>query len=152
MVSKRMLARLLAAALVALALVPMLACPAFADREALADGVWYMLHDDGTATVSWLSASASGEFEIPALFDASTLDYYAVTAIGDGVFKGCKRLTSVEVPVSVKSIGKSAFSDCKSLQSVEFARGSRLVKGHVFLWPGAKDWHDLWDEDGVIVK
>ena len=30
-------------------------------------------------------------------------------------------------------------------------RGSRLVKGHVFLWPGAKDWHDLWDEDGVIV-
>ncbi len=29
-------------------------------------------------------------------------------------------------------------------------RGSRLVKGHVFLWPGAKDWHDLWDEDGVI--
>ena len=29
--------------------------------------------------------------------------------------------------------------------------GSRLVKGHVFLWPGAKDWHDLWDEDGVIV-
>ena len=30
-------------------------------------------------------------------------------------------------------------------------RGNRLVKGHVFLWPGAKDWHDLWDEDGVIV-
>ena len=29
-------------------------------------------------------------------------------------------------------------------------RNSRLVKGHVFLWPGAKDWHDLWDEDGVI--
>lgn len=30
--------------------------------------------------------------------------------------------------------------------------GSRLVKGQVFLWEGAKDWHDLWDEDGVIVK
>ena len=30
--------------------------------------------------------------------------------------------------------------------------GNRLVKGQVFLWPGAKDWHDLWDEDGVIVK
>lgn len=24
--------------------------------------------------------------------------------------------------------------------------GSRLVKGQVFLWPGAKDWHALWDE------
>ena len=29
---------------------------------------------------------------------------------------------------------------------------NRLVKGHVFLWEGAKDWHDLWDEDGVIVS
>lgn len=31
-------------------------------------------------------------------------------------------------------------------------RGNRLVKGQVFLWEGAKDWHDLWDEDGTIVK
>ncbi|MBE5808471.1 MAG: hypothetical protein E7317_09050, partial [Clostridiales bacterium] len=30
-------------------------------------------------------------------------------------------------------------------------RNNRLVKGQVFLWPGADDWHDLWDEDGVIV-
>ena len=31
-------------------------------------------------------------------------------------------------------------------------RNCRLIKGQVFLWPGADDWHDLWDEDGVIVK
>ncbi|MCD8154586.1 MAG: aldo/keto reductase [Clostridiales bacterium] len=30
--------------------------------------------------------------------------------------------------------------------------GNRLVKGQVFLWQGARDWHDLWDEDGVIVR
>ena len=30
-------------------------------------------------------------------------------------------------------------------------KNNRLVKGLVFLWPGANDWHDLWDEDGVIV-
>ncbi len=29
-------------------------------------------------------------------------------------------------------------------------RGNRLVKGQVFLWQGADDWHDLWDEDGTI--
>lgn len=28
----------------------------------------------------------------------------------------------------------------------------RLIKGQVFLWEGAKDWHDLWDENGMIVK
>ncbi len=26
-------------------------------------------------------------------------------------------------------------------------RGNRLVKGHVFLWEGAKDYHALWDEE-----
>ncbi len=31
-------------------------------------------------------------------------------------------------------------------------RNNRLVKGQVFLWEGAKDWHDLWDEDGKIVE
>ena len=30
-------------------------------------------------------------------------------------------------------------------------KNNRLVKGHVFLWPGARNWHDLWDEDGFIV-
>lgn len=30
-------------------------------------------------------------------------------------------------------------------------KNNRLVKGQVFLWSGANDWHDLWDEDGVIV-
>jgi len=30
-------------------------------------------------------------------------------------------------------------------------RGNRLVKGQVFLWEGANDWHDLWDESGTIV-
>ena len=29
-------------------------------------------------------------------------------------------------------------------------RNNRLVKGQVFLWDGANDWHDLWDEDGRI--
>ena len=28
----------------------------------------------------------------------------------------------------------------------------RLIKGQVFLWPGANDWHDIWDEDGAITK
>jgi alcohol dehydrogenase (NADP+) len=27
-------------------------------------------------------------------------------------------------------------------------RGCRLVKGQVFLWPGAKSWEDIWDKEG----
>jgi diketogulonate reductase-like aldo/keto reductase len=29
-------------------------------------------------------------------------------------------------------------------------RRCRLIKGQVFLWPGARDWEDLWDLDGTI--
>ena len=31
-------------------------------------------------------------------------------------------------------------------------RNSRLIKGHVFLWEGAKGWEDLWDLDGTIAQ
>jgi alcohol dehydrogenase (NADP+) len=29
-------------------------------------------------------------------------------------------------------------------------RNCRLIKGQVFLWPGAKGWEDLWDLEGRI--
>lgn len=28
----------------------------------------------------------------------------------------------------------------------------RLIKGQVFLWPGANDWRDLWDLEGTITR
>ena len=34
------------------------------------------------------------------------------------------------------------------LRSVD--RNNRLIKGQVFLWPGAGSWRDLWDVDGTI--
>ena len=42
-------------------------------------------------------------------------------------------------------------TDAEMATIATLERNNRLVKGQVFLWPGAKDWHDLWDEDGVIV-
>ena len=36
-------------------------------------------------------------------------------------------------------------------QIATLEKNNRLVKGQVFLWQGAKDWHDLWDENGYIV-
>jgi alcohol dehydrogenase (NADP+) len=31
-------------------------------------------------------------------------------------------------------------------------KNCRLIKGQVFLWPGAKGWEDLWDINGSITK
>jgi alcohol dehydrogenase (NADP+) len=41
-------------------------------------------------------------------------------------------------------------AEMESLNKAE--RGCRLVKGQVFLWPGAASWEDLWDIDGTITK
>jgi alcohol dehydrogenase (NADP+) len=40
--------------------------------------------------------------------------------------------------------------EMEKLKTVD--RNCRLIKGHVFLWEGAKDWTALWDVDGTITK
>ncbi|MFA7119092.1 MAG: aldo/keto reductase [Sphaerochaetaceae bacterium] len=37
-------------------------------------------------------------------------------------------------------------------QLKERDKGNRLVKGQVFLWERARDWHDIWDEEGMIAR
>ena len=67
----------------------------------------------------------------------------------------------IPIPFSVHEVEYTSNLRClteDSLTEEEMAKiatlecNNRLVKGQVFLWEGAKDWHDLWDEDGVIVK
>ncbi len=40
--------------------------------------------------------------------------------------------------------------EMKAIEGID--KNNRLIKGQVFLWESAKDWHDLWDEDGQIVS
>lgn len=53
----------------------------------------------------------------------------------------CANLRSaVEDPLTPEEMQQIRALDCNM----------RLVKGHVFLWQGAADWYNLWDQDGVI--
>lgn len=40
--------------------------------------------------------------------------------------------------------------EMEELKSID--KNSRLIKGQVFLWEGAKGWEDLWDLDGEIAQ
>lgn len=53
---------------------------------------------------------------------------------------------------NLKCITEDPLTDEEMAVIATLERGNRLVKGHVFLWPHAKDWHDLWDEEGFIVE
>lgn len=52
---------------------------------------------------------------------------------------------------NLKCLTEDPLTDEEMAKIATLERGNRLVKGQVFLWEGAGDWHDLWDEDGVIV-
>ena len=52
---------------------------------------------------------------------------------------------------NLKAMTEDPLTDEEMAKIATLERNNRLVKGQVFLWPGAKDWHDLWDEDGKIV-
>lgn len=65
----------------------------------------------------------------------------------------------IPIPFATKErnlVKNLAVADTVTLTDEEFSvlsgldRGNRLVKGQVFLWNGARDWHDLWDENGTL--
>lgn len=53
---------------------------------------------------------------------------------------------------NLEAMTKDPLTEEEMAKIATLERNNRLVKGQVFLWDGAKDWHDLWDEEGVIVK
>lgn len=67
----------------------------------------------------------------------------------------------IPIPFSVKepqylSNLRCAIEDPLTEEEMERIKGAekncRLVKGQVFLWPGASGWEDLWDLDGRITE
>ncbi len=72
---------------------------------------------------------------------------------------GAERQTPIPFSLKEKNYTKNlqcTTEDPLTEEEMEIIKGldrnNRLIKGQVFLWPGANDWHDLWDEDGVIVE
>lgn len=53
---------------------------------------------------------------------------------------------------NLRAMTEDPLTDTEMAKIATLERNNRLVKGQVFLWESAGDWHDLWDEDGVIVK
>lgn len=67
-------------------------------------------------------------------FDVNSSGGSEIQNIESNAFKGCIRLTSIELPKSLKTIGGAAFEGCSQLRNVDFAKDCNLVKidGHAF--------------------
>jgi len=68
------------------------------------------------AQLKTVAFSSTGELE--------TIDYQA--------FDGCKNITSINIPKSVKTIGKHAFDGCTLLKSIKGGESVETIGGHAF--------------------
>ncbi len=72
----------------------------------------------GTDQWGYAKSDYSGSVTIPEKFTYEGVEY-SVASIGDYVFRGCTKLTSVIIPNSVTNIGNGLFYGCNSLTSIK---------------------------------
>ena len=56
-----------------------------------------------------------------------------VDSLPDGLFEGCKNLTSVTIPGTVSTIPSNTFIDCPNLTSVTLSEGVKTIKDNNFI-------------------
>ena len=101
-------------------------------RETIDGVTWRYVVEDGKAVIKRkriscdrpaISVATSGALEIPA-----KLGGYPVVGVGRDAFRGCRKLTSVTIPESVRYLDWESFKNCRSLRTV-------VVKGDLH-WMG----------------
>lgn len=94
---------------------------------ALAEDSFNVLYDQSTQTIV---VKGEGDFNDKRIYeqfeiynDGEVKVFFdeGITSIGEDVLAGCKELSTVSIPKSVKLIKKGGFSDCDELKTVYFA-------------------------------
>lgn len=57
-----------------------------------------------------------------------------------------------EYQSNLKAVTEDPLTDEEMNIMASIDKNDRFIKGEVFLWPGARDWRDLWDYEGVVTE
>ncbi|MDX2414848.1 MAG: aldo/keto reductase [Bacteroidales bacterium] len=57
-----------------------------------------------------------------------------------------------QIMANLKGVVENRISEQEMKDMKNAEKGSRLIKGQVFLWNGAQGWEDLWDLNGIITE
>ncbi len=90
--------------------------------------------EDGVLTISGKGATRDFGSELP--YRPSDVRRviidHGVTAIGKNMFKNCKKLQSVDIPITVTSIKESAFENCEILGYLELPSSVSFIERKAF--------------------
>ena len=86
-------------------------CPAISlQAHAVTEDYYEYSVDNDAATIARVDTSISGDITIP-----DTLGGYPVTAIADGAFSRCTKITGITIGNNITAIGSNAFRNCTAL-------------------------------------
>lgn len=71
--------------------------------------------------------NTEGHVKIP-----ETINEFKVVSIGGSAFLGCKGITSVSIPQTVKEFGPNSFNQCTNLESINFPQHLQVIGERAF--------------------
>ena len=96
------------------------------------NGFYYNVNfTDMTAIVTFGEDDYKGKVTIPSsvTFNSKVLK---VTEIGDGAFRNCERLTTLNIPYTILIVGRGACAGCTALRAVYMEDGVEIIKDAAF--------------------
>lgn len=100
--------------------------------------LWFHVNDSGQSVTVASYNKFSGELVIP-----ETVDALPVTGIDASAFSGCRTLSRVTIPGTVRTIGPTAFLVCGGLKEVTLARGLQQIGERAWEYCEALEQIDL---------
>lgn len=93
---------------------------------------------NGDSMLSMEEAAAVTDLGDGFYYDITSFDelqyFTGLTSIGDYVFSGCIKLTSVTLPNTIVTIGEQAFSGCSNLTSIIIPNSVTTIKNCAFMY------------------
>ena len=68
---------------------------------------------------------------IPAVYHVGD-EWYQITAIGEGAFRGCTDYTEIRLPATLNTINESAFEGCTQLTEIDIPEGVGYIYANAF--------------------
>lgn len=91
---------------------------------------------DNTTKTASVAAKPNGKYGFQSISIPQSVTYnsniYVVTSIGNGAFKDCTSLLSVDIPYSVTKIDRGAFMGCSWLSSVNMTSSITSIEAYAF--------------------